>query len=102
MNKHNFKLDSLSNLTMENIMKEAIIEIDQDSFSCYLLIWSCQMISSSTGLPDNIGFVMLMFFHKLVPIHLVNAVFVNSMNGDYVRLNLSKVFLHKNLFPNLK
>ena len=63
---------------------------------------SYRTISSSTGLPNNIAFLMLMFFHKLVPIHFVNAVFVNSMKGDYVRLNLSEVFLHKNLFPNLK
>ena len=40
---------------------EKAFEIDQDSFSCYLLIWGCMMITSSLGLPDDIAFLMPMF-----------------------------------------
>ena len=38
---------------------QIIIEIDRDSFSHYLLIWGCHMISSSSRLPDDMALLML-------------------------------------------
>ena len=37
---------------------EIIIEIDQDSFSFYILIRCCPMKPSSSGLPDDVAFLM--------------------------------------------
>ena len=49
-------------------------EIDQDSFSCYSLIWGCRMISGSSELLDDMALLMPMFLHNLMPIKVLDCV----------------------------
>ena len=47
---------------------EIKIEIDQDSYSFYILIRCCPMIPSSSGLPDDVAFLMEIILQNFVPI----------------------------------
>ena len=61
---------------------EILVEIDRDSFSYYPLIWGCQMMPSSSGLPNDMALPMPMFLHNLVPIIFFGKTVVTVKVGE--------------------
>ena len=75
------------------VVIEIIIEIDQDSFSFYILIRCCPMIPSSSGLPDDVAFLMAIILHNFVPIMEMNE-WMNEF--IYTQFKLTKMLILKN------